>query len=339
VPEPSAPPPSRRGRRLRRAATAGIAVYGATWLVNRSLRRVAGDSMLPGFADGDLLLTVPAGGRLGLRRGDVVTARTAAGAVTKRVVGLPGEDVLLQDGHLHVDGRWYAEPYAHPVDEEVRWRLGRDEVVLLGDHRAASTDSRATGPVPRTTIERIALARLRPWRWLRGRGPQPLTGPRRRPTVRIVVLDPDDRVLLFRVRDVDGTERTWWEAPGGGIRRLETPLDAAGRELAEELGHTDVPVAPLARVDERATSLRGAALVKVETLFAARLPDAEIDTSRWTPSERRDILETRWFTAAELADLVDDEVVPAGIGALITDAIAALAPATDAAEVEASREG
>lgn len=314
----------RTGRRIRRLLSLTAAAYGLTWLGNRALRRVEGDSMAPTLWPDDLVLTVPA--PRALRRGDVVVADAPPGQVTKRVVGLPGEDVLLQDGRLHVDGTWYDEPYAAPVDEEIRWHPGQGEVVLLGDRRSASTDSRDFGTLPRDAVSRLVVARLRPWRWLRGAGPVEHPGPRRRPTVRVIVLDPDDRVLLFRVRDVDGTEATWWETPGGGMQRGEEPLAAARRELAEELGHTGLTIVPLGRVDERETSARGARLVKVETLLAARVPSPELDTSGWTDAERRNHLEVRWFTADELA-AVDLPVVPADTADLVAVAVDALGQA------------
>jgi 8-oxo-dGTP pyrophosphatase MutT (NUDIX family) len=139
----------------------------------------------------------------------------------------------------------------------------------------------------------------------------------------VIVLDPDDRVLLFRVRDVDGTEATWWETPGGGMQRGEDPLATAHRELAEELGHTGLTVVPLGRVDERETSARGARLVKVETLLAARVPTPELDTSGWTAAERRNHLEVRWFGLDELADL-ELPTVPGDLAAYAPSALETL---------------
>ena len=55
-----------------------------------------------------------------------------------------------------------------------------------------------------------------------------------RPTARLLVVDPDERVLLFS--SADGAGGTWWFTPGGGVHRGETVHQAAVRELSEETG-------------------------------------------------------------------------------------------------------
>jgi len=58
--------------------------------------------------------------------------------------------------------------------------------------------------------------------------------PRFRPTARLLVIDPRERLLLFRFDN--GRDRVSWLTPGGGIHRGETITAAAVRELAEETG-------------------------------------------------------------------------------------------------------
>jgi len=58
-----------------------------------------------------------------------------------------------------------------------------------------------------------------------------------RTCVRVVLLDADDRLLLFRALEPGQPELgTWWELPGGGLEPGESFAAAAVRELHEETG-------------------------------------------------------------------------------------------------------
>ena len=56
---------------------------------------------------------------------------------------------------------------------------------------------------------------------------------------RVIVLDPDDRVLLLRY-DQDPPTGRHWATPGGGLDPGESYAAAASRELAEETGWDDI---------------------------------------------------------------------------------------------------
>jgi ADP-ribose pyrophosphatase YjhB (NUDIX family) len=58
---------------------------------------------------------------------------------------------------------------------------------------------------------------------------------------RVIVLDPEDRVLLFRY-DAPPPNGPHWATPGGGLNDGEDFLEGARRELTEETGWTDVTV-------------------------------------------------------------------------------------------------
>jgi 8-oxo-dGTP pyrophosphatase MutT (NUDIX family) len=66
------------------------------------------------------------------------------------------------------------------------------------------------------------------------------TLPEQRTSVRVILVDPEDRVLLLGARDpVDN--RVVWVLPGGGVEGNETLEEAARRELAEECAlHEDI---------------------------------------------------------------------------------------------------
>lgn len=61
---------------------------------------------------------------------------------------------------------------------------------------------------------------------------------RQRPSSRLLVIDPQLRVLLFRFAFSSGAlqGQSYWATPGGGLEANETFEDAAIRELLEETG-------------------------------------------------------------------------------------------------------
>ena len=140
---------------------------------------VDGRSMYPTLAPGEYVLfdRLPYR-REAPKRGDVVLARGVLGdgrVIIKRVVGTPGDTVLLDRGVLTVNG---VSPDSAVSLEDVdpresgEWSLGDDEYFLLGDAWEFSTDSRSFGPVARSAIVGRAWLVYRPvsrWRRL-GKG-------------------------------------------------------------------------------------------------------------------------------------------------------------------------
>ena len=107
-----------------------------------------------------------------------------------------------------------------------------------------------------------------------------------RPTVRGVkcVLVRDGEVLL--VRHTYGNRRRW-ELPGGGVKRRERPLDAARREIREELGIEVRDWTALGDLFERIDGKRDR-LWCFSAEIAGReleLDRAELDDARWFPRD------------------------------------------------------
>lgn len=134
------------------AAAVLIVCMAAVFLVAAFGQRVSivGDSMSPVLRNGDVALV----NRLVYNfkepaRGDVAAFRQSGEKYysVKRIVGLPGETVQIQDGKILIDGEEIAEDihvsgieYAGLAQTQVE--LGADEYFVIGDNHTASDDSR-----------------------------------------------------------------------------------------------------------------------------------------------------------------------------------------------------
>jgi signal peptidase I len=152
-----------RGRGL--AAGLAVAATGVA-LARRRVRRyeIVEDSMEPVLRRGDYVLAV----RIDtVNRGDIVVVehphRTGFELV-KRVVGVPGELVVIGNGQVHIDGAPLAEPWAEgPTWPDGEWHLSLGSMFLLGDQRSRSVaDGRELGPLPVTSAGWRVVARYWP---------------------------------------------------------------------------------------------------------------------------------------------------------------------------------
>ncbi len=153
---------------------------------------------------------------------------------------------------------------------------------------------------------------------------------RKRAAARLLVLDPDDRLLLFRFAFTRGAlaGRTNWALPGGGIEPGETPEQAAIRELREETGIVVDDVGT--SVGERSYKMRlpsGEVVAGHETYFLIRIDSmSEINRDGWTKLETEIIAEHRWWTAAELK-ATSETVYPVNLTTMLEQAGVAPQPA------------
>lgn len=125
---------------------------------------VLGAAMEPSFLEGQMITAQPVD-PLNLKRGDAVIYQLENGDIHfKRVVGLPGESVRVENGRVYINNQRLDEPYlaademptqqiadvdaTHPLSAT----LAENEYYILGDNRGASYDSRHHGPVTSDSI-------------------------------------------------------------------------------------------------------------------------------------------------------------------------------------------
>ncbi len=128
-----------------------------------------------------------------------------------------------------------------------------------------------------------------------------------RPSARLVLLDPDDRLFLFNVHDRGVYDPAnphfdpFWVMIGGFVDPGEEFADAAVREAREETAIVvDGPVRWIWK-RERRMSWRGKDVLHRERFFLGRTARTDVDTSGLDERERSWTLGHRWWHADEIA--------------------------------------
>jgi signal peptidase I len=129
---------------------------------------VSGLSMAPQILSGEYVLINTFAYRFGApQRNDIVEFRRdgdARGIFIKRVIGLPGDRVRIDNGSVYVNGTKLDEPYVRFTDTRSFPEIVVPDgaVYVLGDNRAISEDSRFFGPVAEDRLMGKAVAGIWP---------------------------------------------------------------------------------------------------------------------------------------------------------------------------------
>lgn len=133
--------------------------------------RVDGFSMNPTLQDGEYILVNRLAYELGEpQRGDIVVFSFPMDPqqdLIKRVIGLPGESVSVQNGQVLVNGLPLEEPYiAAPPIYNGTWEVPQGQLFVLGDNRNESKDSHEWGLLPlENVVGRAVLIYWPPTQW------------------------------------------------------------------------------------------------------------------------------------------------------------------------------
>lgn len=161
------------------AIVLALSIFIIVYLFLFQPHQVKGNSMIPNFENGEFLLTNKISYRfITPQRGDVIVFKAPASEpcaeieceYIKRVIGLPGERIMISGSHVYINGESFKEPYlpegfvTNPgsfLPENVERVVPNGYYLPLGDNRSFSRDGREFGPIPADSI--VGKAWLRYW--------------------------------------------------------------------------------------------------------------------------------------------------------------------------------
>ena len=146
---------------------------------------------------------------------------------------------------------------------------------------------------------------------------------RPRPSSRLLVVDDQERLLLFRFEHRHGplAGKAFWATPGGALDPGESYEAAACRELFEETGlRTQDPGPEVARRHAVFQTPDGETVSADERFFLVRVRDLDVSSAGWTAPEREVLAAHRWWTLDELM-AAEEQMWPEDMAALLAAAV------------------
>ena len=186
---------SEKGRKTRRTIIEWTILIGSALLIAILIKTflfqafyIPSESMKPTLNVGDRVLVNKVSYRLhDVNRGDIVVFETPPKAedangtikdLVKRVIALPGETFSAHNGVVYINGRPLKEPYLQKgvqtcapnsgptcrngEGDIADTKIPSNDILVLGDNRSASKDSRFFGPIKESSIVGRVFVRIWP---------------------------------------------------------------------------------------------------------------------------------------------------------------------------------
>lgn len=151
-----------------------FAIFMMVYLFLVQPHKVDGSSMYPNFHDREFILTDKISYKKGNpERGDVIVFHAPKpydSDFIKRVIGLPGETIMIKGGYVYINGQKLEESYLPNsfitseksfLREGVPYTIPENYYMVFGDNRNYSSDSREWGPIEKGAI--VGKAWVRYW--------------------------------------------------------------------------------------------------------------------------------------------------------------------------------
>lgn len=168
-------PTSRRNEWWEAAKTAvsGLAIAAGFHIFVAEVCYIPSESMTPTLQVGDRIIVEKLSYRLrSPQRGDIVVfsatpelrSQNLKDDLVKRIIGLPGDTIVIQAGKVFLNGKRIAEPY---LQEPPNYSYGsatvpQNQYFVLGDNRSHSYDSHLWGFLPKQNLIGHATVRFYP---------------------------------------------------------------------------------------------------------------------------------------------------------------------------------
>lgn len=142
-----------------------LAIFLVVYVFLVQPHRVQGDSMLPNFKNGELILTDKVSYKFREpKRGEIIVFKAPQNRqkdFIKRIIATTGEKIKIENGKIFVNDMALTENYLSQdtqtfvgpsIPEGVEIIVPQNRLIVLGDNRAHSSDSREFGAIDKKNI-------------------------------------------------------------------------------------------------------------------------------------------------------------------------------------------